>query len=350
MTAASPRGKKRTFTFGELLLRLSAPGVERFLQSPSFVASFGGGEANVAISLAGFGLDSHFVTRIPEHSIGDAALRALRSEGVNTEHVLRGGERLGLYYAETGVGQRASSVVYDRARSSITDLDPADIAWAEILEGAHWFHVTGITPALGAKPAACARAGLEAAKRAGVNVSLDLNYRSKLWSRERARREMVPLLEFVDIVVASDEDLEATLGMSVPNTDVVGGKADPARYAAVGEKVAQQFGVQMVAITLRERLSASESGWGAVLYERASNSFFKTERFRIPLVDRIGAGDSFCAGLIYAVVTGRSAERALAFAAAASALKQTIPGDYNRVSVEEVDRLVGGEMSGRVRR
>lgn len=337
---------KKVVTFGELMMRLSSPGFERLLQSPALEVSFGGGEANVAISLSRFGLDSFYVTRLPPHALGDAALRALRAEGVRTDFIARGGSRLGLYFAETGAEPRPSVVVYDRAHSAISEVEPNEVDWGAVFHQAQWFHTTGITPALGPKPAACTRAALEAAKRAGVTVSLDVNYRRKLWSETEAQRVLRPLVEFVDILVASEEDLRSALGISLPASLDLGGD----RQRALAERVAQQFGTQMVAVTRRHPATTGEHGWTAVLYERATNALFRSPRWDIHPVDRIGAGDSFAAGLIYAVVTGRSAERALAFAVAASALKQTIPGDYNRVSVDEVDRLLRGVDGAEVQR
>lgn len=350
---------KKTVTFGEIMLRLSPPGHERLLQSPRLEASFGGGEANVAMSLAGFGLESHYVTRLPEHAVGDAALRALRAEGVRTEHVVRGGSRLGIYFAEVGSGQRPATVVYDRAHSAITELEPHAVRWSSVFSGAHWFHMTGITPALGPGPEACTRAALEAAKRAGVTVSLDVNYRSKLWSPEQAQRVLRPLLAYVDILIANEEDLDAALGIPVPPPEPAAangtspgtdGGAGYENYHAVAERVAREFGIQMVAMTVRAGTSHADVTWRGLLYEHASTKLFVSPRYPVVVVDPIGAGDSFAAGLIYALVTGRSAASALDFAVAASALKQSIPGDYNRASVGEVDRLAAGEVRGRVRR
>ncbi|HEV8245091.1 MAG TPA: sugar kinase [Polyangiaceae bacterium] len=341
---------KKTVTFGEIMLRLSSPGFERLLQSPDLLASFGGGEANVALSLARLGLESHYVTRLPNHPLGDAALRVLRAEGVRTEHVARGGERIGIYFVETGASQRPSVVLYDRAHSAITELEPEAVDWQRMFEGAHWFHITGITPALGPKPQACTRAALQAAKRAGVTVSMDVNYRSKLWPPEEAQRVLRPLLEFVEILIANEEDLELALGVPVPSTNLSGTAAGVDGYHWAAERVAREFGIQMVAMTRRERVSPTEYDWSGMLYEHASSRLFQSEHYPITLVDPIGAGDSFAAGLIYAVVIGRSAEHALAFAVAASALKQAIPGDYNQVSAAEVDRLVSGDRSGRVQR
>jgi 2-dehydro-3-deoxygluconokinase len=340
----------KTVCFGEIMLRLSPPGFERLLQTPQFVATFGGGEANVAVSLAHFGLESHYVTRLPAHAIGDAAIRALRAEGVRTDYILRGGERIGIYYAEAGASQRASQVIYDRARSSIAELKPGTVDWAAIFEGASWFHCTGITPALGADAAACTREALEAARAAGVRVSVDLNFRKKLWTEAQAQATMRPLMEFVDVIIANEEDIQSVLGFEVKGSDVTAGRLDLEAYQATAREVASAFDIGIVSITLRESFSASDNGWSAVLYEHPSGAFHQSQRYDVRLVDRIGGGDSFAGGLIYGLLSGRTPEQALRFAVAASALKQSIPGDFNRVSVAEVDRLVQGDASGRVQR
>lgn len=334
---------KKTVAFGEILLRLSPPANERFMQSPVLGATFGGGEANVALSLAGLGLQSSFVTRLPAHAIGDAALRTLRAEGVETDHVVRGGSRLGIYYAEGAVHPRSSTVVYDRSHSSVTDLEPDAVDWDRVFTGAHWFHVSGITPALGAKPKACTLAALEAAKRAGVTVSFGVHYRAKLWSPEEAQRVLRPLLSFVDIVFANEDDIRHGLGVTRNRTERTGETGSSESYRQLSERVAAEFGIQMVAMTVKDRLSASESSWSGLLYEQGSNTLFESVRYSVSVIEAIGANDAFTAGLIYAVLAGRSAERALSFAVAAGALKHTIPGDYNRVSASEVDRLVAGE-------
>jgi 2-dehydro-3-deoxygluconokinase len=341
---------KKAVTFGEIMLRLSPPGFERFLQSPSFVATFGGAEANVAVGLAQFGLDSWYVTRLPAHAIGDAAIKALRAEGVRTEAIVRGGQRVGIYFTESGASQRASVVIYDRAHSAVSEMAPDDVDWAGLFAGAAWFHLTGITPALGPKAEASARAAIAAAKRAGVKVSLDLNFRKKLWSEREAQAVMRSLVRDAHVLIANEEDLQAMLGVEIANTEVAGGRLDVDAYRDAAERVAREFGVALVAITLRESLSASDNGWSAVLWDAASKTFHRSQRYDVRLVDRIGGGDSFAAGLIYALVTGRAPDAALRFGVAASALKQTIPGDFNRVSVEEVDRLAGGDASGRVQR
>jgi 2-dehydro-3-deoxygluconokinase len=337
-------------TFGEIMLRLSPPGFERFFQSPVLSAIFGGGEANVAASLAHFGLTSRYVTRLPKHAIGEAALRALRAEGIDTTHVLRGGDRVGIYFAEAGASQRASTVVYDRAHSAVGDLDPSSVPWDAVMQGAAWFHVTGITPALGPNCAEATRLAIAAAKRAGARVSVDLNYRKKLWTEAQAQATMRPLMREVDVVVANEEDLQAVLGVPVAGADVTGATFDVAGYRAAAERVTREFGPAMVAITLRESLSASDNGWSAVLWDAKTGAMHQSQRYVVRLVDRIGGGDSFAAGLVYSLLTGRALDAALRFAVAASALKQTIPGDFNRVTVAEVDALAGGDASGRVRR
>jgi 2-dehydro-3-deoxygluconokinase len=340
----------RVVTFGEIMLRLSPPGFERFLQSPRFVATFGGGEANVAISIAQFGLDSVYVTALPTHAIGEAAVRALRAEGVDTSRIVRSGERIGIYYAETGASQRGSTVIYDRARSSISEMAADAVDWDAVMAGAAWFHVTGITPALGERGAAATAAALSAARRAGARVSCDLNFRKKLWSEAKAQATMTPLMQHVDVVIANEEDLQSVLGIAVEGVDVTGGALDVSAYGAAAQRVARDFGPSLVAVTLRESLSASDNGWSAVLWDQQAATLHQSQRYAVRLVDRIGGGDSFAGGLIYALVTGRPALEALRFAVAASALKQTIPGDFNRMTVAEVDALAKGDASGRVQR
>jgi 2-dehydro-3-deoxygluconokinase len=340
----------KTVCFGELMLRLSPPGYERLLQTPVLQATFGGGEANVAVSLAQFGMESHYVTRLPSNAIGDGAIRVLRAEGVRVDHVLRGGDRIGVYFVETGASQRASTVLYDRARSAISEISPGAIRWGEVFRGAGWFHCTGITPALSASAAASTREAIECAKRSGVRVSLDLNFRRKLWSEADAQKTMRPLAAMADVLIANEEDLQACLGVEVPHTDVTAGTLDVDAYRDAAAGVASEFGVKQVAVTLRESASASDNGWSAVLFDAEAGVFHRSQKYDVRIVDRVGGGDSFAAGLIYGLLTGRAAADALRFAVAASALKQTIPGDFNRVSVAEVDRLAAGDGSGRVNR
>jgi 2-dehydro-3-deoxygluconokinase len=332
------------------MLRLSAPGCERFFQSPVLQATFGGGEANVAVSLAQFGLDSYYVTRLPSHAVGDAAMKSLRAEGVHTDFIVRGGDRVGIYFAETGASQRASTVIYDRAHSAIAELKTGTIKWSDVFAGANWFHCTGITPALGSDAAACTLEALSTAKHLGLRTSFDLNFRKKLWSEKQAQASMRPMMHLIDVVVANEEDIQSVLGFEVEGTDVTSGKLNLEAYRRVAEKITKEFGVSIVAITLRESLSASDNGWSAVLFDKATGQFHHSQHYDVRLIDRIGGGDSFAAGLIFCLVTGRTPDASLRFAVAASALKQTIPGDFNRVSVAEVDRLAGGDASGRVQR
>jgi 2-dehydro-3-deoxygluconokinase len=332
------------------MLRLSPPGFERFLQTSNFVATFGGGEANVAVCLASFGLESWYVTRLPKHAIGEAAIKALRAEGVHTDAILRGGDRIGVYFTEAGASQRASVVIYDRARSAVSEMEPGSMAWANVFAGADWFHVTGITPALGERAQRCTVEALAAAKTAGVRVSIDLNYRKKLWSAKEAQEVMRDLVRDVHLVIANEEDLQSVLGIEVAGTEVTGGRLDLDGYRAAAEQVTREFGVERVAITLRESHSASDNGWSAVLWDAPTGTFHRSQHYDVRLIDRIGGGDSFAGGLIYGLVTGRMPADALRFGVAVSALKQTIPGDFSRLSVDEVDRLASGDASGRVQR
>jgi 2-dehydro-3-deoxygluconokinase len=341
---------KKVVTFGEIMLRLSPPGVERFLQSPVLSATFGGGEANVAVSLAHFGLESVYVTALPDHAIGEAAIRALRAEGVRTDRIVRSGSRVGIYFAETGASQRASTVIYDRAHSAIAELSADAIDWNTVLSGAAWLHLTGITPALGRHAADATARAIRASRAAGTRVSFDLNYRRKLWTEAEAQRVVGPLLRDVDVVVANEEDLQSVLGIHVANTDVSAGRLAIDGFRQAAERVTKDFGPRMVAITLRESVSASDNGWSALLWDAEAGALLTSQRYDIRVVDRIGAGDSFAAGLIYALISGRTPADALRFAVAASALKHSIPGDFNRVSVAEVDRLARGDASGRVQR
>ena len=340
----------KVVTFGEIMLRLSPPGFERFFQTPMLSATFGGGEANVAVSLAHFGLDSYYVTALPRHAIGEAALKCLRAEGVRTDYIVRGGERLGIYFAEAGASQRASTVIYDRAHSSISTMKPDAVDWGSIMSGAAWFHVTGITPALGGTGAEATRRAIRSARTAGARVSVDLNYRKKLWTEAQAQEVMRPMMGDVDVVIANEEDLQCVLGITVEGTNVTTGQLNVEGFRGAAEAVSRTFGPPLVAITLRESISASDNGWSGILVDSRTSALHRSQYYHVRLVDRIGGGDSFAAGLIYALVTGRDPQAALAFAVAASALKQTIPGDFNRVTADEVDRLAGGDGSGRVQR
>ena len=338
----------KVVTFGEIMLRLAPQGYYRFFQNDQMQATFGGGEANVAVSLANFGLDSVYVTKLPGHAIGQAAVDALRSFGVDTAHIVRGGDRVGIYYLEKGASQRGSVCIYDRAHSAIAEATPADFDWDAIFEGADWFHFTGITPALGGQLVDICLQACQAAKARGVKISCDLNYRGKLWTREQARAAMTALCAYVDVCISNEEDAKDVFGIEADNTDIYGGKLDHEGYKSVARQLADTFGFEKVAITLRSSMSASDNDWAGMLYDGENYCFSKT--YHLHIVDRVGGGDSFGAGLIYALLTGKASQAAIEFAVAASALKHSIEGDFNRVSVAEVQKLAGGDGSGRVQR
>ena len=337
-------------SFGEIMLRLKSPGHERLFQSPRFEATFGGGEANVAVALANYGLDSGFVSALPQNDIGEAAIRELRGFGVDTRHVRRAGNRIGIYFLETGANQRPSKVIYDRAGSSIAESEPGDFDWPKIFEGAHWFHITGITPALSASAADLSLEAVQAAKAAGLTVSCDFNYRAKLWKYGKsAPQVMTELVRHVDVGIANEEDCQKSLGIEV-EVDVASGELDVGKYRQLSEKMLQTFpNLSVMAITLRESKSADANGWSACL--RDSEHFFLSCRYEInDIVDRVGGGDSFASALIYGLNVYDNRQTALEFAVAASCLKHSISGDFNRVSVAEVEKLMGGDASGRVSR
>ncbi len=338
----------KIITMGEIMLRLSTPSNSRIVQSDSFCVNYGGGEANVAVSLACYGHEAYFVSRVPAQEVGTAAVNSLRKYGVHTDFVARGGNRLGIYYLETGTSMRPSKVIYDRAHSSMSEAQPSDFDFDSIFQGADWFHWSGITPALGSKAAECLKAACQAAKRAGVTVSCDLNFRSKLWTSEQAIRTMTPLMEYVDVCIGNEEDAEKTLG--VANTaNISAGMTDAECYEQTFRTLHSRFGFRLVASTLRESISASHNGWKAMLFD--GSGFCLSKHYDIcPIVDRVGAGDSFSAGLIHGLATGMQPAQALEFAVAASALKHTIPGDVNLVSAAEVLSLAQGNANGRVQR
>ena len=339
---------KKVITFGELMLRLAPNGYNRFFQNDQMQATFGGGEANVAVSLANYGLDSAYVTKLPKHAIGQSAVNSLRYFGVDTSKIVRGGDRVGIYYLEKGASQRGSVCIYDRAHSAIAEATAQDFDWKAIFEGAEWFHFTGITPALGGElPAICLEA-LKQAKKMGVKVSCDLNYRGKLWTREKAREVMSELCKYVDVCIANEEDAKDVFGIEAENTDIYGGKLNHEGYKSVAKQLADKFGFEKVAITLRSSISASDNDWAGMLYDGTDYHFSKS--YHLHIVDRVGGGDSFGGGLIYALLSGKSSKEAIEFAVAASALKHSVEGDYNRVSVSEVEKLAGGDGSGRVQR
>ena len=338
----------KVVTFGELMLRLAPNGYYRFFQNDQMQATFGGGEANVAVSLANYGLEASFVTKLPAHAIGQAAVDSLRHFGVDTSKVVRGGDRVGIYYLEKGASQRGSVCIYDRAHSAIQEADPSEFDWDAIFEGADWFHFTGITPALGPNMVECCKQACIAAKKHGVKISCDLNYRGKLWTREQARAAMTELCQYVDVCISNEEDAKDVFGIEAENTDIYGGKLNHEGYKSVAKQLADKFGFEKVAITLRTSISASDNDWAGMLYDGKDYCFSKS--YHLHIVDRVGGGDSFGGGLIYALLNGKSTQDAVEFAVAASALKHSIEGDYNMVSVSEVEKLAGGDGSGRIQR
>lgn len=340
--------KKKIITFGEIMMRLNPEGYLRFLHADRFEASYAGGEANVAVSLANYGMDVAFVSKVPAHEIGQNAVNALRHFGVDTENMVRGGERLGIYFVEKGASQRPSKVIYDRAGSAIALAKPEDFDWDTIFEGADWFHWTGITPALGGNlPQICLEA-CKAAKAKGVTVSCDLNYRKKLWSRDQAKEIMSRLIQYVDVCIANEEDAKDVFGIEAEGTDIDAGKLNHDGYISVARQISEKFGCKKVAITLRSSLSANDNDWAAMLY--ADGKAYFSPSYRIHIVDRVGGGDSFGGGLIYGLLSGKAPQDAINFAVAASCLKHTIEHDFNLVSVAEVESLAGGNASGRVQR
>ena len=338
----------KVVTFGELMLRLEPPGYLRFVQTENLSATFGGAEANVAISLANFGVDSCYVTKLPSHEIGQAAVNSLRKFGVNTQYIVRGGPRVGIYYNERGASQRGSKCIYDRAGSSIQLSKPEDFDWKQIMQGASWFHITGITPALGPNLVQSCIEAAEEAHKAGATVSLDLNYRAKLWSREEANKAMTELCKYVDICIANEDDAADVFGIKAENTDTTKGELSTEGYKSVARQLMEKFAFKKVAITLRTSINANRNDWQALLYD--GKDFFFSKKYEIWIVDRVGGGDSFTAGLIYSLLSGKSKQEAVEFAVAASCLKHTIEGDFNMVSVAEVEKLASGNASGRIQR
>lgn len=335
-------------TLGEIMLRLSPPGCRRFVQVDSFDVIWGGGEANVAVSCANYGHEAIFITKLPKHEVGQAAVNALRRYGVDTGHIARGGNRVGIYYCETGASMRPSKVIYDRTGSSIAEAVPEDFDFDAIMEGADWFHWSGITPALSDNAAELTRLACEAAKRHGVTISVDLNYRKKLWTPEKARSVMRPLMKYVDVCIGNEEDAELCLGFK-PDSDIEAARTDAEGYKDIFTAMAREFGFRYVASTLRESFSATHNGWKAMIYD--GKDFYISRRYDIdPIIDRVGGGDSFSGGLIHGLLTMKTQGEALEFAVAASALKQTINGDFNLVTTDEVEALVGGSGNGRVSR
>lgn len=335
-------------TFGELMLRLSPIGYERFTQSSKFNVFFAGGEANVAASLSNYGLDTYYVTKLPSHEIGQAAINELRRVGIKTDYIVRGGNRIGIYFCEKGASQRASKVIYDRAHSAIADAKREDFDWKKIFEGAEWFHFTGITPALSDGCAEITLDALKAAKETGITISVDLNYRKKLWTTEKAGKVMAELVKYCDILIANEEDAEKVFGIKASESNVSEGKLCDEGYKQVAKELHDRFDLKYVAITLRESYSASVNGWSGMLFD--GSNYYKSKKYDIHIVDRVGGGDSFGGGLIYGLASGMDNPSALEFAVAASCLKHTIEGDFNAMSVDEVMALMKGDTSGRVQR
>jgi len=339
---------KKVVCFGEIMLRLNPKGYLRFTQANEFEATYAGGEANVAVSLANYGMNAAYVTKVPANDIGQCAINALRCNGVDTSGIVRGGERLGVYFIEKGASQRASKVIYDRAHSAIATAEPSDFDWDKLLAGADWFHFTGITPALGDAAIRCCRDALLVAKKLGITVSCDLNFRKNLWSREKAGQVMAELAEFVDVCIGNEEDAADVFGIHAEGSDVTKGELSREGYISVAKQLTERFHFKKVAITLRGSISASINKWSGMLYDGQS-AYFAPE-YTIHIVDRVGGGDSFGGGLIYSLLNGYDSQSAVNFAVAASCLKHSIEHDFNRVSVQEVEALAGGDASGRVQR
>ena len=342
---------KKVITLGEIMLRLSTPNHERFIQADEFDVNYGGGEANVAVSLANYGYDVDFVTAVPDNDIGECAVAALRKYNVGTKYIARCGERLGIYYLESGSAMRPSKVIYDRAHSSISTATEADFDLDAIFSDADWFHFTGITPAISDAAAALTVKALICAKAHGVTVSCDLNFRKKLWSEEKAQKVMTGFMKYVDVIIGNEEDAEKVLGMKPGNTDVTSGELELAGYKSIFEQMADRFGAKYCVSSLRVSRSASDNGWSACIYSADTKEFYHSKEYSIrPIVDRVGGGDAFAAGVICGLLDGKDMKAALEFGVAASALKHTIPGDFNFVTRKEAETLAGGDASGRVQR
>lgn len=340
--------KSRIVTFGEIMLRLSPKGYLRFCQADTFDACFGGGEANVAVSLANYGFESCFVTRLPENAIGQSAINELRRYGVNTSYIVHGGDRIGIYYLEKGASQRPGKVIYDRAFSAISTASRNDFPWEEIFKDCDWFHITGITPALSDTAADLVVEACKKAKELGVKVSCDLNYRNSLWPKNKAQITMTEICGYVDICIANEQDISDVFDMHAKESNVLTGKINKSGYMEVAEKLQKKFGFEKIAITLRESISASDNNWSAMLYD--GNNYYFSKKYAVHVVDRVGGGDSFAGGLIASILFGYDPKEAIEFATAAGCLKHSIEGDFNLVSKEEVDKLANGDMSGRIQR
>lgn len=340
--------KNKIITFGEIMLKFSPKSYRRILQSTEMDVEYAGAEANVAVSLANYGLQPAFVCKLPDNDLGDSAINALRHYGVNVDSVVRGGERIGIYFVEKGASQRPSKVIYDRKGSAIACADAKDFDWDSIFDGVDWFHFTGITPALSDSLATICLDACRVAKSKGITISCDLNYRKKLWSRDKAEKVMTEICKYVDVCIANEEDAADVFNITAECSDVNSGKIDEQSYATVAKQLQQRFGFKYVAITLRESISASDNNWSAILYD--GNTIYISHKYAIHLVDRIGGGDSFGGGLIYGMLQYKDAKKALEFAVAASCLKQTIEGDFNLMKVSDVLQLLKGNGSGRIQR
>ncbi|HOO28255.1 MAG TPA: sugar kinase, partial [Lachnospiraceae bacterium] len=336
---------------GEIMLRLSTPGNERFIQADEFDVCYGGGEANVAVSLANYGYDTQYVTAVPDNPIGDCAVASLKKYNVGCDFIIKDGERLGIYYLESGSAMRPGNVIYDRTNSAVATISADMFDFSAIFENADWFHFTGITPALSDSAAELTEAACRAAKAAGVMVSVDLNFRKKLWSPQKAQKVMTNLMQYVDVCIGNEEDAELALGFKTEASSVVTGELDLMEYKKVFHQMADKFGFRYIAGSLRRSRSASDNGWSACMIDGKTGEFYHSKTYAItPIVDRVGSGDSFAAGVICGLLDEKNIKESLEFAVAASALKHTIPGDFNLVSRMEVERLVKGDGSGRVRR
>lgn len=339
---------KKVVTLGEIMLRLSTPDYQRFVQTDSLRVTYGGGEANVAAALCNYGINGCFVSKVPENAIGQSAINHLRRYGVDTSNIVRGGDRLGIYFLETGASMRASQVIYDRARASIAEADINEFDWDNIFDGAEWFHTTGITPALSDKATYLTEHALKVAKSKGITTSIDFNYRQKLWHKEKAREVLMPLCSYVDVCIGNEKDAEAFLDITSNISNKTEGEFNLDGYKDVCIQMVEKFGFKFIASSSRESYSASDNQWGAIVYD--GNEFYQTKKYNVRIVDRVGTGDSFASGLIYGLVTGMLMADAAEFGVAASALKHTIPGDLNHATLQEVLELVHGDGSGKVQR
>lgn len=339
----------KVLSFGEILLRLASPGYTKLFQKDSLDATFCGGEANVAVSLANFGVQSEFLTVVPDNDVGRASLNALRYFGVDTSKTFFKDGRMGLYYLEKGASQRPSKVIYDRAFSSIALTEPTDFDWDALFDGINWFHWTGINPALSDNMVQICEQACKKAKEKGITISCDLNFRKNLWSSEKAQKVMGNLVQYVDVCIANEEDADKVLGIKAPNNNVKSGKLNKSGYEHVAKVICEQFGCKKVAITLRESINASRNGWSGMIYDAAGIANYSTH-YDIDIVDRVGGGDSFTGAMIYSLITGKDDKNAIEFAVAASCLKHSIEGDFNRVTVSDVENLIKNGGNGRVQR